>query len=76
MEILQPRSLPVTNKKVIDILSAHKPWQGEILDLGAGEGYFSSLLVKELSQQMSNSYNRHIFACDLFPEQYRFDKII
>jgi len=41
MEQIIPKSLPVTNKKVIEILSFHKPWHGKILDLGTKEGYFS-----------------------------------
>lgn len=75
MEQIIPKSLPVTNKKVIDILSSHKPWHGKILDLGAGEGYFSSLLVNEFSNNGYNSLSEHIFACDLFPEHYKLDTI-
>jgi 2-polyprenyl-3-methyl-5-hydroxy-6-metoxy-1,4-benzoquinol methylase len=75
MEQIIPKSLPGTNKKVIDILSSHKPWHGKILDLGAGEGYFSSLLVNELSNNGYSSLNEHIYACDLFPEHYKLDTI-
>lgn len=75
MEDIIPKSLPITNKKVIDILSLHKPWHGKILDLGAGEGYFSALLADELSDKGYSSLSEHIFACDLFPEHYKFEKI-
>jgi hypothetical protein len=66
MEQIIPKSLPVTNKKVIEILSFHKPWHGKILDLGAKEGYFSSLIANEFSNNGCNSLSDHIFACDLF----------
>lgn len=69
------RSLPITNEKVIDILSSHRPWNGKILDLGAGSGYFSSLLAGNLSRNGCVSSERHIFACDLFPEEFKFDKV-
>ena len=49
MEQIIPKSLPVTNKKVIEILSFQKPWHGKILDLGTKEGYFSSLIANEFS---------------------------
>ncbi len=75
MNHITARSLPITNKKVIKILSSHNLWQGQILDLGAGEGYFSSLLAETLRDNGRSSLGEHIFACDLFPDNFKFDKI-
>jgi SAM-dependent methyltransferase len=68
------RSLPLTNKKVIDILSLHRPWKGKILDLGCGEGYFSSILGEKLIEQEC-VLQEHMFACDLFPGEFKYDRI-
>jgi len=72
---LKSRSLPITNRKVMDILSAHNPWDGKILDLGAGYGYLSSLIAMELSPKGNGSLNKHLYACDLYPKEFKFDKI-
>jgi len=76
MEQIIPKSLPITNRKVVDILASHKPWHGKILDLGAGGGYFSSLLADELlRKEGGGSLSEHLFACDLFTKHYKFTGI-
>jgi 2-polyprenyl-3-methyl-5-hydroxy-6-metoxy-1,4-benzoquinol methylase len=72
-----PKSHPITHQKVLDILSLHQPWKGNgrILDLGAGNGYFTSLLYDYLSIAIKDQINEKIIACDLFPNQYKFDNI-
>jgi SAM-dependent methyltransferase len=75
-EFIEPKSLPITNKKVLDILSVCSPWGGRILDLGAGKGYFSSLLVKQLDELgFKGDKNTHLFACDLYPHDYKVSEI-
>lgn len=69
------RSLPITNKKVIDILSRHRPWQGKILDLGCGEGFFSSLVASKMLENGCASISERLFACDLCPQDFKFEKI-
>jgi SAM-dependent methyltransferase len=69
------RSLPITNKKVIDILCLHNVWTGKILDLGAGGGYLSFLLAERLLNSGCNSLSEHLSACDLFPQDFKFEKI-
>ncbi|HSW64685.1 MAG TPA: methyltransferase domain-containing protein [Dissulfurispiraceae bacterium] len=61
------RSLPVTNRKVLDLLRRHSPWEGKILDLGAGNGYFSSLVVEELTRRNKKA-SEHLSACDYYPQ--------
>jgi len=72
---LASRSLPATNKKVIDLLLTHDPWGGKILDLGSGEGYLSSLIVKELLDRGCVPLDKHLSACDLFPGEYGVEGI-
>lgn len=69
------KSLPITNKKVIEILFSYNHWQGKVLDLGAGEGFFSYLLAERLLRNNCNPLVEYISACDLFPEDYKFEKI-
>jgi SAM-dependent methyltransferase len=75
MSSVASKSLSCTNKKVLEILSSYDPWHGKVLDLGAGEGYFSSLLAEEFIRNGCISVYNHVFACDLFPEHYKFDQI-
>jgi SAM-dependent methyltransferase len=70
-----PRSLPITNQKVIEILCSHNAWAEKILDLGAGRGYLSYLLAEKLSGSGYSSLSERLFACDLFPEDFEFEKI-
>lgn len=72
---IKAKSLPITNEKVIDILCRHNPWQGKILDLGAGEGFFSSLVAKKLLENGDISLNERLFACDLCPQDFKYEKI-
>jgi SAM-dependent methyltransferase len=67
-----PRSLPVTNKKVVKVLSGHNPWGGRVLDLGAGEGYLSGLLAQEIKRREANG---RLYACDIYPDSYKFEGV-
>lgn len=69
------RSLPITSLKVLDILSERTRWEGKILDLGAGEGNFSALVSKKIAEYVGDPISDHIFACDLFPEEFKFGDI-
>lgn len=77
MHYMFPKSHPATSQKVLELLSLHQPWKenGRVLDLGAGDGYFTSLLHEFLSNVMEDRIRERIFACDLFPQQYEFDKV-
>lgn len=69
-----PKSLPVTNRKVLDLLRRQDPWEGAILDLGAGNGYFSSLVAEELTRRNKKACE-HLSACDYHPLNYRVEEI-
>jgi 2-polyprenyl-3-methyl-5-hydroxy-6-metoxy-1,4-benzoquinol methylase len=75
-DVWYTKSHPITSQKVLDILYSHNVLEnGKILDLGAGEGFFSSLLYDYLSASGHNGIRERIAACDLFPQTYKFDKI-
>lgn len=67
--MLAPKSLPKTNRKVLELIDRHNPWGGKILDLGAGNGYYSSLVVEELTRRGKNA-SEHLTACDYHPQNY------
>jgi SAM-dependent methyltransferase len=70
------RSLPITNEKVLKILVDSNLLNGKTLDLGAGEGYFSSLLASAVrSHNADVDIGKRVFACDIMPEDYRFSEI-
>lgn len=75
MSYIIPKSLPRTNEKVLEVLSLHHPWEGNVLDLGAGEGYFSSLLAEKFLENGIRQASEHMSACDLFPQEFKFGKI-
>jgi len=73
--VIKTRSLPITNKKVLELLCKHKPWEGRILDLGCGEGYFSSLVANKFFENGYELLKGKLYACDLYPQDFKFDKI-
>ncbi|MDI1471844.1 MAG: class I SAM-dependent methyltransferase [Thermodesulfovibrio sp.] len=73
---IKTRSLPITHEKVLDILTKYKPWNGKILDLGCGEGYFSSLVAKKIIESGGQgSLKDRLFACDYDYEEFKYERI-
>jgi SAM-dependent methyltransferase len=62
--------------KVLDILTSHNRWNGKILDLGCGQGYLSRLLGDKLIEQGHPLVQDHLSACDLFPAEFKYDKVV
>ncbi len=68
----ESKSLPITNRKVLDLLACHNLWEGKILDLGAGNGFFSSLVAAEIIRHSNNcDISKHLFACDFHPRNFK-----
>ncbi len=65
-------SLPITNEKVLEILWNYQPWNGRILDLGAGEGYLSRLILEKFISVGVDPIG-HLFACDLYSDSFKED---
>ncbi|MDZ4164566.1 MAG: class I SAM-dependent methyltransferase [Smithellaceae bacterium] len=72
---IKTRSLPITNEKVLAILSRYRPWSGKILDLGAGEGYLTSLIAEKIREAGIDSPKGHLYACDIYPDDFKFKDI-
>lgn len=72
---IKSRSLPITNQKALQILLKNDALSGKILDLGAGQGYFSSLLVEYFKNQAIHDIAAKLSACDYIPEDFRLTEI-
>lgn len=63
-----------TNAKVFALARPHLVAGSRVLDLGAGEGYFSSVVGAHL-RQAGIEPRSVLSACDAVPEQFRYDEI-
>lgn len=64
-----------TNRKTLDLLSEKGLQNKKILDVGAGEGYFSQLLGDRLEQLNATPVDQYLHACDMNPQDYKYDKV-
>ena len=71
MHKIRSFSHSTTNQKVFELLVADDIAGRRIVDVGAGEGYFVSVLGEHLKQKGVKPADA-LTACDLFPEQFRY----
>lgn len=64
-----------TNDKVFDLITQHNLNKMQIIDVGAGEGYFSQMMGEFIRKEYSVSPENILKACDLFPEQFKYSGI-
>jgi SAM-dependent methyltransferase len=64
-----------TNQKVLTLAAPHVVPGARVLDLGAGEGYFSRLLGEMVRARHGCEPGEIIRACDAVPEQFRYDAV-
>lgn len=76
MKEISSYSHPDTNQKVLEIIKDDNIINKKILDVGAGEGYFTSLLGEYLKEKYSISPSQIIRACDLYPENFKYREVI
>ena len=69
-----PLSHPATTAKLLSLLETESLSGKRFLDVGAGEGYLSWQLCDFLEKRGYDG-PAVISACDLFPEEFKFDKI-
>ena len=74
MEEIRPFSHRRTSQKVFELLVADDMAGRRIVDVGAGEGYFVSVLGEHLRRKGLTPANA-LRACDLFPEQFRYGDV-
>jgi 2-polyprenyl-3-methyl-5-hydroxy-6-metoxy-1,4-benzoquinol methylase len=67
-------SHPKTSATVLDVVAAGALAGKRVLDVGAGEGYFSSLLGKR-AQAQNLDPRAVVHACDLHPQQFRYPQV-
>ena len=68
---IRPISHTSTNDKVFALVLPHLRAGARIVDVGAGEGYFSKMVGDRL-QSEERSPASSLAACDLFPEFFRY----
>lgn len=79
-----PRSAPEirrlshssTNEKVFALAKPYLVAGARVLDLGAGEGYFSSVVGDYLQTRLGVAPPAVLAACDAVPEQFRYRGVV
>jgi SAM-dependent methyltransferase len=61
-----------TNRKIFSLAKAHLRVGARVLDLGAGEGYFSQLVGDYIRRELGQSPDAILSACDAVPEQFGY----
>jgi len=69
---IRPISHQSTNDKVFALVVPHLRAGARIVDVGAGEGYFSKMVGDRVTSELSRAPNTVVSACDLFPEYFRY----
>lgn len=64
-----------TNEKVFVLAKPHLVAGARVLDLGAGEGYFSRVVGEYLRTRVGVAPSTVLSACDAVPEQFRYDGV-
>jgi len=64
-----------TNRKVFELALPHLVAGSRVLDLGAGEGYFSRMVGEYLRNEAGVAPSTVLAACDVVPGQFRYDDV-
>jgi len=75
--VAAPRRLShdTTNRKIFTLALPHVVAGARVLDLGAGEGYFSQLLGEHVREHLHRQPAEIVRACDAVPEQFGYDAV-
>lgn len=73
-DTLRAYSHPSTNRRMLDLIAPTLQADGRVLDVGAGEGFFSQS-KGELLQQRGIAPGARLQACDLFPETFGYGEL-
>jgi SAM-dependent methyltransferase len=73
----EPRRLShdSTNRKIFSLAQPHLQRGARVLDLGAGEGYFSQLVGEFIRERIRCDPGEVLSACDAVPEQFGYHGI-
>lgn len=72
---IKPISHQSTNDKVFALVMPHVRSGARVVDVGAGEGYFSKMIGDRASSELGRAPDTVLSACDLFPEFFRYQGI-
>ena len=72
---IRPISHQSTNDKVFALVMPYVRGGARVVDVGAGEGYFSKMVGDRFAAETGRLPNTVLAACDLFPEFFRYDGI-
>jgi SAM-dependent methyltransferase len=72
---IRPISHTSTNDKVFSLVLPHLRQGARIVDVGAGEGYFSKMVGDRLQTERGLAPDSVLAACDLFPEFFRYSGV-
>ena len=72
---ISPYSHIKTNERVCGLVLQNDISHCQIVDVGAGEGYFSQMLGESIKQRYHVPPSTLLRACDLFPEHFKYSEI-
>ena len=72
---IRPISHTSTNDKVFSLVLPYLRAGARIVDVGAGEGYFSKMVGDRLQAEKGLTPDSVLAACDLFPEFFRYSGV-
>jgi SAM-dependent methyltransferase len=72
---IRPISHASTNRRVLDLVLPLVGAGTRVLDVGAGEGYFSQLLGEHVATRFGVAPADVVHACDVHPEYFRYAKV-
>ena len=72
---IKPISHTSTNDKVFALVMPHVRAGARVVDVGAGEGYFSTMIGDRVSAELGRSPASVLAACDLFPQYFRYEGV-
>jgi SAM-dependent methyltransferase len=71
-EDIRPISHQSTNDKVLSLVQPYLRAGARIVDVGAGEGYFSKMIGDRVTSSLGRAPSEVLAACDLFPQFFRY----
>lgn len=72
---IQPISHATTNQRALELVKQRLTPQSRVLDLGAGEGYFSRLLGEHIQSAFGVAPGARLTACDVTPGLFRYGDV-
>jgi SAM-dependent methyltransferase len=75
MVAIRPYSHDATNARVLELLLRRPICEQRVVDVGAGEGYFSQFVGEHVKRRCNRPAADVLSACDLYPDSFRYPDI-